>query len=117
MMLPAKNRLKKADFRVICQKGKAVHFQDLSLKMKANDCLFSRVGFSISGKLFAGAVQRNKIKRILRETLRFHLKNIKPGYDTVIFYKKPKSSNGAFKAETLKKQLENLLKTSGLLKI
>jgi ribonuclease P protein component len=115
-MLPAKNRLKKANFGNICQRGKAVFFQNLSLRAKTNNLLFSRIGFSISGKLFVGAVQRNRAKRILRVALRFYLDKIKPGYDIVIFYKKSKNIEGDKKLEAPKEQIKSLLKKSGLLK-
>ena len=48
----------------------------------------SLFGFVISTKISKLAVTRNKIKRILSETVRLNYENIKDGYD-IVFLLKP----------------------------
>lgn len=48
----------------------------------------SRFGFIVSKKIAKEAVQRNRVKRALREAVRYSLSRIKPGYDVVFLTKK-----------------------------
>ena len=88
-MLPVKNRLtKKIDFSNVYRKGTFFLEAPLSLKAVKNNLNNSRIGFSIEKKFFKKAVERNRIKRLLRETFRQNLKNIEKGFDIVVFYKR-----------------------------
>jgi ribonuclease P protein component len=90
-MLPAKNRLaKKTDFNNVYRKGTFFLEEPLSLKAVENNFKNTRIGFSIEKKFFKKAVERNKIKRLLRETFHQNLKSIKNGLDIVVFYKRSK---------------------------
>ncbi len=74
-----------ADFQRVRRTGKSVANRCLVLVWAPNSLAHSRFGFAI-GKKLGGAVQRNKIKRRLREQLRLHLKEnrLSPGMDVVI---------------------------------
>lgn len=112
-MLPLKNRLKKReDFREVYQKGKFVSEKTISLKCAKNQLDFSRIGFSIESKVFKTAVERNRVKRILREIFRESLENIKPGFDIVVFRKKP----GKIDFSQTKEEIASLLRKANLTK-
>lgn len=92
-MLPSKNRLtKKTDFTNVYRKGTFFIEAPLSLKVVKNNLKNSRIGFSIEKKFFKKAVERNKIKRLLREAFHQNLKNIEKSLDMVVFYKKNESN-------------------------
>jgi len=74
-----------ADFQRVRRMGKSVANRWLVLVWVPNELAHSRFGFAV-GKKLGGAVQRNKIKRRLREQLRLHLKanQLRSGMDVVI---------------------------------
>lgn len=59
----------------------------ISLKVLKNNLNFNRFGFVVSGKVSKKSVERNKIKRRLRETVRLKLPGTGAGYDIVIVAK------------------------------
>ena len=84
-MLPAANRLsKEKDFKKTFQKGKSFFTKILGVKILKNNLEASRFGIVVSTKISKKAVQRNKIKRQIREVLRLNLDKVKPGFDVVI---------------------------------
>lgn len=67
-MLAQKYRIrKKKDIERIFKKGRNIKQDSLILKTASNDLGFYRFGFIVSQKVSKKAVQRNKIKRKLRE--------------------------------------------------
>ena len=71
----------------------------------------SRIGFSVSRRV-GGAVQRNRVKRRLREVIRRKLTRIAPGYDLVITAR-PGAADA--RMETLEQDVARLLTRARLL--
>lgn len=78
---------KNKDFRRVYSRGKSYATYNLVLYKNTNEMDINRVGFSISKKI-GKAVVRNKIKRRLKEIVRFKKIDIK-GYDLVFIARKP----------------------------
>ena len=111
-MLPKKNRIRKnADFGVICRYGKTQSLGKMVLKLRKNDLGEIRLGISVGLKFSPKAVERNRIKRQIREFFRVNLEKIEPGWDIVVIVQK-----GADKASSLSQEMEKGLIKSGLIK-
>ncbi len=81
----------------------------LVMKALPNGLVFSRYGISVS-KRVGKAVVRNRVKRLLRETLR--LTPVKAGWD-VVFIARPVAAAANY--TTLEKSVSELLSRAGLL--
>lgn len=107
-MLPKKNRLKKdKDFKNIYLKGRVFQNNFFIIRILENYQDINRFGFVVSGNVSKKAVERNKLKRRLREIVRKNLNYFRKGYDFVIIAKKD-SCNKSYKI--LKENLLSLLK-------
>lgn len=107
-MLPKENRLKnKKDFEKVFKKGKGCGEDFLYVKFLGNSLKDSRFGFIASTKFSKKAVERNKIKRALREAIKKRLNLIKKGIDVIII-----ASPGLKKSkeEVLDKKIEKIFK-------
>lgn len=71
-MLPKENRLnKKADFLRVSKKGQVVQSKNFGLAyLETNTSEPPKFGFIVSNKISKKAVERNRIKRILRQIIR-----------------------------------------------
>ena len=113
-MLKKELRIRKQkDFENIYSKG--VYYSEgfLAVKFIENKKLFSRFGFIVSKKISKKAVERNRIKRILRESIRLSKNQIKEGYD-IIFITRNGIESRAYRE--ISNTVEKLLMKSGLLK-
>ena len=107
-----KYRLRRnSDFQQVRQHGKVYASPFMVLAFVRNELDHSRFGF-VTSKRLGKAVQRNKIKRRMREATRLQLSYIKPGFDLVIIARQP-----ICKAtyQEIEKTLLHLLKKSNLL--
>ena len=101
-MLPKINCLKAdKDFRKVFNEGKTSEGNLIKIRFLKNFKKHSRFGFIISNTFESKAVSRNLIKRRLRAAVYFLLKNIKPGFDIIIW---PKA---ALKKSTYQSILDN----------
>lgn len=109
-MLPFKNRLKKKkDFESVFKQGRGVKQGLLYLKFKKNGLESSRFGI-IAGKNFSKrAVDRNKIKRRIREIVRGRISYVKQGLDVIIVVM-PKMENDYDRLEKTINKLFSKLK-------
>ncbi len=75
-------------FQEIRRKAKAYSSDILVMAALPNGLAYSRFGFSISSRV-GGAVERNLIKRRLREAMRLRMNRVKPGWDIVFIARRP----------------------------
>jgi ribonuclease P protein component len=75
-------------FQEIRRRGESYPNRYLVLCALPNDLSYSRFGFSIS-KRIGNAVERNRIKRRLREIIRLGMADIEPGWDIVLIARRP----------------------------
>ncbi len=70
-MLPKENRLKKKkDFEKVFEKGETIKGDSVYIKALKTKEPFTRIGFIVSKKVSLNAVERNKIKRRIREIVK-----------------------------------------------
>jgi ribonuclease P protein component len=113
-MLSIKNRLtKKKDFQKVYQKGTFFSLGNLTLRIAKNEQEKTRVGFLVGKRAAKKAVERNEIKRKLKNAVRSNFDSIKPGYDVVMGCKQPKDGK---KVECRQEEIKKLLIKSKLIK-
>jgi len=105
------NRLKRnKDYRAVYRAGKSVANRELVLYFIKNRYGKTRAGFSVSKKI-GKSVVRNRMKRLIKEAFRLHIKDIKPGYD-LIFIARTGSKN--YKYADIERSVVDVLKKAGL---
>jgi len=113
-MLSKINRLaKKKDFERVFKEGRSSYTKLTGVKSAPNDLAIIRFGILVGTKVSKKAVDRNKIKRRVREIIRGKLNDLKNGFDCIIITL-PGIINHDF--EEIKKDLEFNFKRSRLLK-
>jgi ribonuclease P protein component len=81
---PKEERLRKRrDFDKVFKEGKAFRGTIFNAYILKNDLGHPRIGIVV-GRKFGGAVQRNRIKRLLRETYRLNKGLVGEGIDMVL---------------------------------
>ena len=84
-MLPKDYRLKKRSaFAATYRTGLSFHKDGVTMfcgKVKKNNQV-TKIGFVVSKKIHKRAVIRNRIKRLMRESLRLYIKNFTGDFDT-----------------------------------
>lgn len=114
-MLPFKSRLiKRRDFDRVHKTGRFFSQDNIAIKAVDNGLRESRIGFVVGIKFSKRATERNIIKRQLRDIFRLFLSELRPGFDVVVMIRKKEQEK--IKFEELKKNTEEVLKKSGLLK-
>jgi ribonuclease P protein component len=107
-----KYRLRRnSDFQHVRQIGKSYASPLMVLAFLRNQLDHSRFGFVVN-KHLGKAVQRNKIKRRMREAMRLRRQEIKPGFDLVFIARKPA---GQATYQELSQALDQLLRSANLL--
>ena len=73
---------KKSDFDAIYRAGKSVPDRYVVLFLRKNDLPYSRTAFLASKKV-GNSVQRNRAKRLMRESYRLNEDKFSAGYDII----------------------------------
>ncbi len=101
-------RLKKqSDFQKLFQKGKRAFSPSMTVLYRVEK--YTTMGISI-GKRHGKSVQRNRIKRLIREAFRAEISSLKGNYAFVII---PKVSD-EYSYQTFKKHLQWIIKKENL---
>ena len=98
---------KQADFQRLFQKGKRAFSASVTMLYRPSDKM--RMGISI-GKKHGKAVQRNRIKRLLREAFRAAQDEMKGTYSVILI---PKVSD-KYAFETFKRHIECMIRKEKL---
>ena len=99
-----------SDFQRVRHLGKFYASPVMVLAFLRNELDHSRFGFVVSERI-GKAVQRNQIKRRLREATRLRITDIKPGFDLVFIARKP-ISQACY--TDIERSLEGLLRKADL---
>lgn len=113
-MLPKENRLtEKGDFAKVLKGGRIIGGVFLSLAVHRGDGGAPKMGFIVSNKISKKAVERNRLKRLMRQAVKPHIDNIEDG-SFLVFLAKKKAANAA--SEEITRESQALLKRSGVSK-
>ncbi len=84
LTLPAQRRLRrKSDFEAAYARGRRFGNGFFAVTAKPNDIGAARVGLAVSVKNAGSAVERNRLRRIIRESFRLHQHEL-PAVDIVV---------------------------------
>jgi ribonuclease P protein component len=78
----------KKEFKHIFDKAEKISQKHLFILYKPNQMSSARLGLSIGKRIAKSAVVRNRIKRIVRESFRYHRMHLKQ-MDIVVIARKP----------------------------
>jgi ribonuclease P protein component len=105
----AERILKKKEFTAAYDKGKRLSSKNFIVFLHPSQAGNRRLGVTVSKKV-GEAVQRNRIKRLLREFFRLNKDRLPSGQDIVIIARADVSSR---KYDEIKRELEALFVTGG----
>lgn len=84
-MLPRAHRLvKKKDFAFLFKQAKSFQTKELVLKVRGGTRTPLRVAVIVSKKSAKKAVTRNRVKRLIRQLLREHMRQLPSGVDIAV---------------------------------
>lgn len=101
---------KREDFNAIYNKGKSIPERYIVFFFKKNDLSYNRIAFLASKKV-GNSVQRNRAKRLMKESYRLSCKGITEGYDMIFIARK--TINGK-KFDDVDRSLKNAVKRAKL---
>ena len=102
-MLPKNYRLKKRTaFKATYRTGTSFHKEGITIfcGRKKNNDIATKIGFVVSKKIHKRAVKRNRIKRLMRESVRLYIKdstNFDTKYQSLVFVATSKLLDKNFK--------------------
>jgi len=111
MMMKLRALKNHAQFDRVFHEGRFAVKEDLVCYCLRNDAEVTRVGISLSARV-GNAVERNRLRRRLREIVNEQAANLAAGWDVVLLVRQPVDAAFA----TLRKQVLYLLENRELLK-
>ena len=114
-MLAKKFKLTGAkDFDRVQKTGKVYQSTNFGIAyVSRNDGIFSRFAFIVSTKIAKEAVDRNRVKRAMSESVRINSISLTPGYDVVFL---AKTTINRISTTDIMKEVYTALKNVGLAK-
>jgi ribonuclease P protein component len=116
-MFSAKNKLKnRKDFQKVYREGKVISSGKVVFRFFKSGLPQTRIGIVVGKAMASKSTRRNRLKRILRESIRQYYGQIKPNYDIIISLvpKIKKKEKNEFKKIT--GDMEEILKKSKIIK-
>jgi ribonuclease P protein component len=108
--LPARLRLRhKRDFDAAYARGRRVSDGFFSVTARGNDAGTPRLGLAVAVKVAGGAVARNRLRRLIRESFRLHQHEL-PAVDLVVSARPAAAAAAAASAPVLRASLAALWK-------
>jgi ribonuclease P protein component len=102
---------KKKEFTLLYNKGKSVGEKCLVLIFRKNGLPYNRKAF-VASKKVGGSVQRNRARRLLKESYRSIENDLRPGYDILFIARR---SIVELKCADVKKSMEAAIRKSKIL--
>lgn len=87
-MLPKPNRLPSSEIKHVMRRGSRIGAEGVQLVFTQNTLPVSRFAFVVPISVDKRAVTRNRVRRLVRESVRLALPTIAPGWDGVFFVRK-----------------------------
>ncbi|HLK70739.1 MAG TPA: ribonuclease P protein component [Steroidobacteraceae bacterium] len=82
--LPPERRLRRAaDFKRLYAQGRRLNAEGFTAVIQPNSAGNARLGLSVAARLVRRAVQRNRVRRLIRESFRQHQQHL-PAMDIVV---------------------------------
>lgn len=91
LRFPVTARMKhRRDFQRLFKHAWRARGADFSIALIKNETEHTRLGLSVGKRCWRGAVGRNRVRRIFRESFRLSLPKLPPGYDILMIATKPR---------------------------
>ena len=104
---------KTSEFKSGLKDGAVYTGRSLKLKVAPNKYGISRIGVSLGRHYFKLAIQRNKLRRYLKEIFRLNKYHFSKGYDIIVI---PKVNCAGLKFGELNDEFIDMIKKSGTFK-
>lgn len=110
---PREERLRNnSGFRNVYKRGRISRGENFLLYILPNNLNRNRAGFSIPAKKVKKSTDRNRIKRLLRETYRLNKGQLQQGFDIIISLSKPGTEG--LNLKTVEFEIMGLFKKAGI---